>query len=305
MTDGRTCGGGILLDGHDGAPLAEGAAWVDVQPSLGVRSLGDRVHGGVYRLHSRFRRALNFADGDDVVCLVDETVGDGPVNIVMRILPAREGTELIVEEGWIRVGSRRFVVPPGCRWSSRLELRDADAEQVATIAPKAWADLREHAPRESLARVLHSRQAVVQPGRDAPWGTAIATGVRLLLDGREAEGVGSLCGAGIGLTPSGDDFLTGHLAARHLLTRLGLDRFTIPLTQFARHAVHTTLLSRVAMALAAEGCFVVRVKAYVEALARGDIETVRLHAREILRMGFTSGADMLTGLLLTLEAAFA
>jgi hypothetical protein len=51
-----------------------------------ILSMGDEVREGTYRLHSRFRRAVNFTDGRRVVTLVTPDIGAGPVNIVVRDL---------------------------------------------------------------------------------------------------------------------------------------------------------------------------------------------------------------------------
>ena len=38
-------------------------------------SIGDKVREGTYRLHSRFRRAVNFTDGRRMVILVTPDIG--------------------------------------------------------------------------------------------------------------------------------------------------------------------------------------------------------------------------------------
>jgi hypothetical protein len=49
-------------------------------------SIGDQVRPGTYRLHSRFSRAINFDRAGRLVSVVDETIGPGPLNIVIRDL---------------------------------------------------------------------------------------------------------------------------------------------------------------------------------------------------------------------------
>ena len=41
-------------------------------------SVGDRIEEGTYRLHSEFRRAVNFADNRRMVFLVDEEMVSRP-----------------------------------------------------------------------------------------------------------------------------------------------------------------------------------------------------------------------------------
>ena len=49
-------------------------------------SIGDQVKPGTYRLHSRFSRAINFERAGRLVSVVDETIGPGPLNIVLPSL---------------------------------------------------------------------------------------------------------------------------------------------------------------------------------------------------------------------------
>ena len=52
-------------------------------------SIGDQVRPGTYRFHSRFKRVVNFEHGGRLIAVVDETIGPGPLNIVLRDLRAR------------------------------------------------------------------------------------------------------------------------------------------------------------------------------------------------------------------------
>jgi hypothetical protein len=51
-------------------------------------SIGDQVRPGTYRFHSRFNRAVNFEHEGRLIAVVDEAIGPGPLNIVLRDLPA-------------------------------------------------------------------------------------------------------------------------------------------------------------------------------------------------------------------------
>ena len=48
-----------------------------------VLSIGDRIVEGRHRIHSRFRRAVNFVYDRRLVSLVAPDVGAGPINIVV------------------------------------------------------------------------------------------------------------------------------------------------------------------------------------------------------------------------------
>jgi hypothetical protein len=116
-----------------------------------------------------------------------------------------------------------------------------------------------------------------------------------------ASAVSRLIGLGEGLTPSGDDVLTGFafLAAQSGMLLNGV----VPLlaTAVDAHADRTTLLSTVTIraALAARGRQSMHDLA--RALPTPDSEAFRDAAGRILAIGHSSGADLLTGMRLALE----
>ena len=100
-------------------------------------SIGDQVQPGIYRLHSCFKRAVNYEHRGRLVSVVDESIGPGPLNIVIRawlvagILPAVEGGILPpgTAHGSSVVTARGKAMPPGkmpaaaarpnaCAWKS-------------------------------------------------------------------------------------------------------------------------------------------------------------------------------------------
>jgi len=265
-----------------------------------VLSHGDHLHDGTFAIRSRFAHVINFTCGNAVVSLVDRAVGDGPVNIVMRDLAATRTSSLTIRGEKLSLDGRCFRLAPVRRWTSHLNLEVVRGPRVRQLAAEACEETAARAPTRSLAWLLR-REAPEPGGFESACCREISEGVHLLFRGKEQEGVTRLCGTGIGLTPSGDDFIVGHLAARHLLEGLGIGRFTLPFDQFHRFAAHTTFLSRAALILAAEGSFAAPVKGFVEALGAGDGEAVRVCGTRLLGMGSTSGADVLTGMLSTLE----
>jgi len=54
-------------------------------------SIGDQIKPGTYRLHSAFKRAVNFAHRGRLISVVDESIGPGPLNIVLCDLDRARG----------------------------------------------------------------------------------------------------------------------------------------------------------------------------------------------------------------------
>ncbi len=116
------------------------------------------------------------------------------------------------------------------------------------------------------------------------------------------QGVSALIGLGPGLTPSGDDLLIGFMAATSLLSDpLGLSsdfyqRLHTELLTIARG--RTNKLSITWMEYAKQGEVAEHVGRLFQALISDDERALEDAALAVLKSGATSGADLLTGLIL-------
>jgi hypothetical protein len=115
-----------------------------------------------------------------------------------------------------------------------------------------------------------------------------------------------IAGAGAGLTPSGDDFLGGAVAALRYYTRSTGDEIFAQsvFDNIAAHAAaKSSRFSAFLLAAAARGWVAEPVAGWLDAVHRGDSVAARQRIPEIACLGHSSGLDTLTGMLLTLAAA--
>ena len=152
--------------------------------------------------------------------------------------------------------------------------------------------LRDEAPASAFDLAMHRRLACALPVlRDATLGsdTAAAT-----------QAFAQLVGLGPGLTPSGDDFIVGYLAALHSRRAreagigLLLASLAIPV---ARLAAGTNLISRQFILDALEGEFSEWLAELMTAISGHDDARVRVCAAQMLALGHSSGADSIVGVL--------
>jgi hypothetical protein len=108
------------------------------------------------------------------------------------------------------------------------------------------------------------------------------------------EAARSLAGLGYGLTPAGDDFLLGMMAALWLLG----ERETLP--AIAHAAARTTTLSAAFLTAAAQGQFIEAWHGLAHALHRQDDAGGQAALRRIAAFGGSSGRDALAGFAVTL-----
>jgi hypothetical protein len=111
----------------------------------------------------------------------------------------------------------------------------------------------------------------------------------------------SLIGLGLGLTPSGDDFLTGLLAAYYFFSYES--EFRRSIFRSLRPVIGcTTLPSSFMLRAALKGSYPEHLTELVRSLDTGDHAGLRRAFDEITAMGATSGQDMLAGVLFWCES---
>lgn len=124
---------------------------------------------------------------------------------------------------------------------------------------------------------------------------AVRQGINL-----EAE-LSKWIGAGPGLTPSGDDYLTGILAAD------GIYSFACPGFQDSIKKLlsrgYTTDIGANQLICAAEGVFSGSWIGFIKAYGKADEREMKEHTMRILKYGHTSGRDMFAGFLMGLAMA--
>jgi hypothetical protein len=196
-------------------------------------------------------------------------------------------------------------------WSAQPgdEVRVGDgAVRLPGVTIRAVRSWRPH----TVPRATASLCAGPLAGLSLAWRSpARAVGEALLGRGRSAYSladlVGTLVGAGPGLTPSGDDVLCGALLALRLHPR-GSEHLVADLWRAVQPRLTTTTsLSAALLREAADGCAAEPVVRLLEQLASletpGDDPTSAGDAvRAVLAIGHTSGADLLGGLAGCLDA---
>ncbi len=300
-----------------------------------VLSIGDRIEEGTYDVHSRFTRAVNLTDGKRLVSVVTEEAGAGPVNLVVASLCPESVGRLKVRRSGVEVGTRWHDLDECLRYSSGIDLSAEGARTLDANLASFRDFLADLAPERSLAFLLdESRLDAFRPGFERELARHITACVRDIFHCDLIRGVGRLAGAGFGLTPSGDDFICGLLVGMHILdrrdARVVRREGSIPpggsiprrdgtaarpdgitarrdgtLAQLReavfRIARSGSILTDTSLALAREGLITEKLKTLIAALGVESESAIRSATVRVLSVGHTSGADLATGLFMTLD----
>jgi hypothetical protein len=264
-------------------------------------SYGTTIRCGVYRVQARFTRAVNFVCGDKLVALVTPAVGDGPLNIVVPSLESVTDTSvLVVTRTHVALDGVAHAKRHVQRYRARVPVKRSDTQIVMHNVRHCAAVVQQHAPAHSIVRLMTDAQ---RSRFTQCLAARLRHGVRQMQRGAFAAGARTLKGLGCGLTPSGDDFLTGFLLGCRVVEQLhGVDLRATRRT-ILTHALGGSPLSNAFLRCAAAGRPFAPTHALLQALAQPNTAAVRTCTMHLLAVGATSGADTAAGLLCALSSA--
>jgi hypothetical protein len=267
---------------------------------LAVQPFSGRVLG-------RFERACNVVDGQGrVIALTLPEIGNGPFSIVVEDWPGlfdefwvnqpayADGRGLIIGEWWVNLSTARIWEPQLAGSNQSLELSPALAEMLKPFV--AWPRLPD---ASSATRITNrrAREAAVQLWQ------VLQHEMHERHEGHERnerlekieEVAGQLAGLGGGLTPAGDDYLIGVMAA------LWLTGYKNWSSHIAAVAVRkTTTLSAAFLRAASRGEFIESWHELAQALFAGNPEIFNQALRRVAQFGASSGMDALAGFARTI-----
>lgn len=244
---------------------------------------------------SRHDHACNFQTATGVIiALVTSQYGNGPFHIVLpHPLPSllTSSNDLCAQwrQGTLYIGPLQVAVQQAAVWSP-------DLPALHPISPDALLWLHEPTTQYSPSP-LHIGVGAL--GERAQQGVAaIQIGFTQGDFDQVRTGVTRLAGLGPGLTPAGDDFLVGLLAAFHACRlRLQEDQPNVCRLIAQIAAAQTTQLSAQWLRCAGQGHFGEAWHTLMNALNRNDRLTITTAAHRILTTGATSGVDAMNGFL--------
>ena len=245
-------------------------------------------------------------DGD-VIAVVQERIGNGPLNIVIGIRTGgfagfQPGTRAALRAGLIEIGAHRVSWQDAVVWEPRPDW-EALRATGGTLAPRVASAARACngcAPPGSLLEIFGAggdagaatvRRAALTAAAGAV--TALRAGWHGDADALQA-GAAGLAGLGGGLTPAGDDFLCGAMLCAWL-THPFPETLCRRVVEVA--APRTTVLSAALLRAAARGECTAAWHRILRAVCLGMAAEVASAVHEVMSHGATSGADALAGFL--------
>lgn len=261
----------------------------------------------VARVHSAFNKVVNLWCADDATLytLGCKHLDNAPNTIVgdinsFKALDLQPGATVTVTRGLL-VSRSTFRMSIGGAHPWQPSLPAFPRQRM----PIEW--LKQFIEQEGVAGGMKVRQGTPDRvgGEIALTLATTATNLMSALSAREltsaAHHGAHLIGLGLGLTPSGDDFITG-LSIICSMSGSRVHEYQPFLQRLVvDHAGRTNAISYAAMAQATRGRTRESIVDFVQSLAHGDLQLMRDRARKVASIGMTSGTDILSGLLAGLE----
>jgi hypothetical protein len=286
--------------------------------SASVASVRSSAYVG--RVHSVFRRVVNVVAGDQLLTIADAALGQLPNGVSVQMQPGfslldiglrpdldirgdgfrlkAAACDLVIDlTAAATVASRRSIAGPPLpphAWPARLGLAQ---ELGAALAPRTGLGLLwPHVAALLSGDTAHLVGRLTDPLCRAtlPPTATLLTALRAGDAPGVAASAACLAGLGYGLTPSGDDLLTGLAGALALLDEPStlLDE----MVQAARH--RTNIIAYTYLDAAARGEVSEVLFRYIRALVAGTHSEVATATQGLFAVGGTSGAELALGALL-------
>jgi hypothetical protein len=273
----------------------------------------DMIEDGTFEgvVHSVFHKALNMQCriSGDLYTLVAGDLDDGPCTIVVDApdfltLGIEPGAKAVAASGTLRIADRIAVSIAGAApWQMAATPRACDDHRLRESLQAARALLEDHGRRGGMM--------------EAPECSAVSRAItemlrsssNLLVDAlRRDDGptalrhAARLIGLGPGLTPSGDDFLVGLLAALRAGRTVSpaVRAFCVDVAEMAR--VSTNPISYAAIRKAAQGEVRETIALLLLHLCGHTQGSLQPALDQVLAIGSSSGTDIAWGIMRGLES---
>ena len=263
-----------------------------------VVAIGDKVASGRYHFHSRFTHVVNYRGDGCIISFVDSDTNLSGHSLHVTELP---GGEHPVQVFPSHVTVDRAHIP-----RSKARLYDSSfggfpvGHDFTPLMNTMRAVLDQNAPELSLAVLFNARHAhSFASSFERVVLDRFLLAYALMKRGDVVGAVEQFRGVGFGLTPSGDDFITGLLYA---LSSLPNSERARDLTErIMAKVAGCSALSYQFMCNAAAGVYSKDIKELFASARHGDERGVHQHLMEILGHGHSSGADTIAGMIAGFE----
>lgn len=268
---------------------------------MNILSYGDFLTPGTYNLLSRFSKVINYSCNKNLISFVCDEIGNGPVNIVVSRIWNLSDEQITISKNKISGENISCDFSKAQLYNSSLDASEIKKIDISFIIQNLSPLLIKHSSGLSLAVLLDdSRRINFRSSFEKEFLKRVVSGIDKMNDAHFIDAVKTFAGCGFGLTPSGDDFITGMLNALFILQDISGNKNLVSLRNDIFKAAETdNIISYNTIKMASNGRFGENMKDMICGFEKQDNTKINTSFHHLISSGETSGADMLTGFLYT------
>ena len=272
---------------------------------IALLSYGSQIRRGRYTLHSKFASAANFFSDDAFAFVVDSRAGAGPLNIVVEGTAPDSVRSLEIHNGSFHLDENRISIKDSALYDSDIHI-DGFNRTLFRHNQRVLEDaLIKYSPPRSLAFLIdHKRKTEFTSSFDRAIVKRLEEGLKKLLAGDYRGGGEMMKGIGYGLTPSGDDFISGFLVALNVRQRILHTDLSPAIKTLHQAAKGGNVFTNAFLDCASRGHVSEKFKRLIHALCHSEEDEIVSCTRRLLSVGATSGADQAVGFLIGMTRSY-
>lgn len=270
-----------------------------------IISVGDDIPAFYYKpeIHSTFNNIINFTYKDKIISVCNENKEKGPNNIVIKSLPIESIKRLYIYDNLITVNNTSFeknhnqsiIYKSTLKIESNIFKYNKYKNNIIQIKDFL---LQTKKNKTLLFLIDIKRKAEFQTNIEKSFVHKMENGINKILKNDIISGIKEIKGLGFGLTPSGDDFITGFLAILHIFQNV--NNYKI---DFINHiyidAKTKNHISNTFLYYAVNNRYYENFKILLENILFTNYNPgVIPLLKKVIALGNTSGIDFLTGFLI-------
>ncbi len=263
-----------------------------------IVSFGDHLEAGVYNVHSRFKEVINFNCGNYFTFIVNSSIGGGPFNIVVDDVNLKELGRLIITEDHVQLNDEKILFKSTRKYNSEIEALNIDENRFKLNLSSFENALNENSPDKSLCFLLdEGRKKNFESSFEIEFVKRFNLAAEYFASSNYVEGTKLIKGVGFGLTPSGDDFISGFLIALNLCQKIYKVDYSFSIDNIYKAAKGNNIFTNVFLHAAKNGLMFEKFKNLLHSILHFGQNEIIEHTRTLISFGETSGADQGVGFL--------
>lgn len=261
-------------------------------------SFGDNLENGTYKVHSRFNEVINFYSGSSFIFFVSNSIGGGPLNIVVEGVSYNKLESLIVTEDHFQLNDEKVIFETSKKYDSEIKVTDFDEIKFKLNLNFFEKALIQNSSGKSLTFLLdETRKRNFKSSYEIEFVRRFDSAVKSFSSSNYLEGIKLIKGTGFGLTPSGDDFISGFLIAFNCLQKIYMIDYSEVINHIYEAAKGENLFTNVFLLAARNGSLFEKFKNLINSILYSGQNEILENTRTLISFGETSGADQGVGFL--------